>query len=160
MLDSYHFHEFVEFSESSWLVVFFRSSQPHHHIYVVAFSEELIHLLRFYEEVVFGRAHAYLNLLEFGSFLRQTRLLFRFTLHIPVLVKTHQAGHRRLRIGRYLDQVDTLAVFYEFQRFFPGQYADVFTVGSYDPDFGRGYFVVDSRFYGITCPLHNFYARD
>jgi len=40
-------------------------------------------------------------------------------------------------------------VFHEFQRFFPGQYADVFAVGSYDPDFGRSYFVVDSRFYGF-----------
>ncbi len=150
MFNSSHLEEFFQLLERSLLVIFFGSSQSHHHVNIVSFLKELVHLLGLYQKIVLGGPDTDLNLFQPSGFLRQTSFLIRLPLHISILIKAHQAGYRRLGVRGYLNKVQALPRLYQRQRFFSGHDAEVFGIGSDHPDFGRNYFVVDSWFYGFV----------
>lgn len=109
----------------------------------MALFHELRGLFRFYLKVVLCGAGSYPHMLQLHYFLRLPLFLLLLLLLIPEFVVGEDAGDGGSGGGGDLDKVEP-QIGGPLQRFREGKDAEIFTVRVYDPEFPRGYLIIDS----------------
>ncbi len=90
-----------------------------------------------------------------GVFLRTMSFLFLF---VTVLAIIHHAANWRLRLRRYLHQIEPLGL-YESQRFMERQNTELLSLSTDDPHFAHANLMIDPRFLSASDKTPPFVVR-